>query len=632
MLEPGTRTLLLDALRPPEGYRLANAVGTTFSLDLHALLLPPLAFALFDWAADEDAGANPIALLEAVRRNAERMTLFCQAGQIGVPKNYRSLLVYLESCVVESTPPDRERIFHPKVWVLKFVSDHDEPAYRLLCLSRNLTFDRAWDTVLVLDGVEATSDRRAVRRRNRPLQDFLRALPDLATRPVSGEVRGRVEQLAEEISDVEFVLPQGFSDLAFHPLGFNRRTPKLREDGDRMLVVSPFLTKGALTRLSSAGNRHVLVSRQESIDAVGADACAGFDDIFVLAPHAWAEFAAEEQTMATTANVTASPNEAVGESPDEELTGLHAKLFVAQRPNQVRVFTGSANATDAAFTGNVEFLVELSTNAWQVHIDRLLEPGGEEGSLRDLLQPYTPATEEAPAETDQQQVQRALDQARRQLGSCGFTATLNEAGDGFELHLHAGTDGALALEGVERVLCWPVSLGAGSAVVPRISKTDLDAAFGKVSAESVTAFFAFELTGRCGHAVDTVRLVVNAHVEGGPADRRERVLIDMLRSRSDVLRYLLFLLAEGGVEAQGLADALMGEPSGGSHGDHQVAQWQVPLFESLLRTLATDPSRLDHLAKVIADLQRTGRGEELLPDGLEAVWAPIWQTRKGLLP
>ena len=48
MLEPESRLMLLDALRPPPGYRFDRAIGTTFTLDLVALLVTPVAFALFD--------------------------------------------------------------------------------------------------------------------------------------------------------------------------------------------------------------------------------------------------------------------------------------------------------------------------------------------------------------------------------------------------------------------------------------------------------------------------------------------------------------------------------------------------------------------------------------------------------
>ena len=66
MLEPQSRTLLLDALKPPPERQLDFAVGTTFTLDLVALLAAPLAFALLDRSGpDGKVSADPIALLEA---------------------------------------------------------------------------------------------------------------------------------------------------------------------------------------------------------------------------------------------------------------------------------------------------------------------------------------------------------------------------------------------------------------------------------------------------------------------------------------------------------------------------------------------------------------------------------------
>ena len=48
MLEPGNRRLFLESLRPPEGYTFDLAVGTTYTLDLLALLSIPLAFTFAD--------------------------------------------------------------------------------------------------------------------------------------------------------------------------------------------------------------------------------------------------------------------------------------------------------------------------------------------------------------------------------------------------------------------------------------------------------------------------------------------------------------------------------------------------------------------------------------------------------
>ena len=113
-LTPETRVLLTDALRPPAGYRVEIAVGTTYSLNLTALLLAPLSFALFDREnSDELSAVDPIRVLEAVRRYAEHTTVFCQAGGIHVPSSYRSILTFVEDSVLEVMPPTDDRIDLP---------------------------------------------------------------------------------------------------------------------------------------------------------------------------------------------------------------------------------------------------------------------------------------------------------------------------------------------------------------------------------------------------------------------------------------------------------------------------------------------------------------------------------------
>ena len=106
MLNPGDRNLLLESLRPPAGYRFDRAIGTTFTLDLLSLLTTPLAFTFFDWEDREGLpSADPLALLEAVRRHAERIHLFCQVGEIHLPPPDKSLLTYLEDSVIQVRAP-----------------------------------------------------------------------------------------------------------------------------------------------------------------------------------------------------------------------------------------------------------------------------------------------------------------------------------------------------------------------------------------------------------------------------------------------------------------------------------------------------------------------------------------------
>ena len=207
MLDPQDRKLLFDLLRPPTGYRLDTAIGTTYSLDLLALLVTPLAFTLFDWEAkDGRITASPCAMLESLRRYADRTHIFCQAGQIHVPKRNRRLFSYLEKSVVEVTPANANGVFHPKLWILRFQPAEREPSkdwpivYRLLCPSRNITFDRSWDTMLVLEGTLNPRGRKL--EEMEPLCGFIARLPEYAVRPVPDGISSDVDRIAEELHRV----------------------------------------------------------------------------------------------------------------------------------------------------------------------------------------------------------------------------------------------------------------------------------------------------------------------------------------------------------------------------------------------------------------------------------------------
>ena len=189
MLEPEDRSLLFDALRPPPGYQLDVAVGTTYSLDLLALATVPVAFTLFDIRdRDREDGESPLALVEALRRSADRLALFCQEDRISVPEEYRPFFAYLEESVVPVRPPARGS-FHPKVWALRFTSQDEPVRYRLLVMTRNLTFDRSWDTMLALDG-ELVKRKNAFAA-NHPLGDFFQSLPGSASANVPDRIGSR---------------------------------------------------------------------------------------------------------------------------------------------------------------------------------------------------------------------------------------------------------------------------------------------------------------------------------------------------------------------------------------------------------------------------------------------------------
>ena len=207
MLAPDSRALLLDALRPPSGHSLDRAVATTFTLDLETALMVPLAFAGFRF----DEQPDPVEVMEALRGMGERFDIFCQAGAIYAGSWPSDLVALLENVIREVRRPRPGHIFHPKIWVLRFLDRSREPSYRLLVLSRNLTGDRSWDTILWLDG---RPEERPIAI-NEPLARFVAALPGLSATQLPPGRRAALAALAEELRRVHWDRPAGVRELRF---------------------------------------------------------------------------------------------------------------------------------------------------------------------------------------------------------------------------------------------------------------------------------------------------------------------------------------------------------------------------------------------------------------------------------
>ena len=633
MLGTRDRTLLLESLRPPVGYRLRRAIGTSYRLDLIALLTAPLAFTFFD-AHDDDGVpvADPVAVLEALRRHAGNVTLFCQAGAITVPRPEQTLLAYLEGSVVEVQPPRDEAIFHPKIWVLAFEAEEGSAIYRVLCLSRNLTFARSWDTCLCLEGW--LRQRQRGYARNKPLAELLLALPGLATRPVRTELRKELERMAREIRKVDFQPPPPFTDFRVHNLGLGRRRSWPLPTALRSLVVSPYLAGSVVQRLAREHGLEVLISRPEVFEEVVRS--AGREALpktcYVLSPGAGldARDAQEEE-----------PNGSSTVDGQVELAGLHAKLFLFENGQEARLFTGSANATVGAFQLNVEVLVELFGSKKDCGIASLL--GREDDSrletLRSLLQAYQPAEAPEPDDDSGKELETRVERLARSLGAAGLTATVREvdAEERWDMSLSGELpefpSGAL-------VKVWPVTLSSEAArrierpveeqsgAGDRAGPADTIATFRGMSFEALTGFFAFDVSLREGPHESRQRFAVTAELVGAPENRRELLLQSLLKDRHRVLRLLLLILMDEGADVSAFVETANRDGSGSAGafvGWHEAA-----LLEALLRSLSRSPDRIDEAARLIADLGRTKEGEGLLPERFTEIWAPVWAARESL--
>ena len=115
-----------------------------------------------------------------------------------------------------SSRPNPDAIFHPKVWFIRYRQpDSGTLAFRLLCMSRNLTFDRSWDTILRLEGELSDTVH------HRELREFAAALPRMAeaVKPITEDRRAAIDALAAELERVKWTGPEGMEIERFWPLG-----------------------------------------------------------------------------------------------------------------------------------------------------------------------------------------------------------------------------------------------------------------------------------------------------------------------------------------------------------------------------------------------------------------------------
>jgi len=669
VLNLNNRKLYLEAIKPPVGYQFDRAVGTSYTLDLLTLLVLPLSFVLFDYKGKEENLKSPLEILEAIQRTSHKFSVFCQSGQIKIPHPPHLLYTYLEPNVIEVTPPAEGKAFHPKVWILRYTAEDDTPVYKFLCLSKNLTFDRSLDVMVMLEGKVGEEEVR----NNKPLQDFLRELPHLSGGGYADHVESDVELIASELQKVNFEPPPGFNEeIIFHPQGVGGYNHfPLAGDYSRFLAISPFLSKGFLDKISTPvgvnvppGSGNVLISLLESLEdeEIYSQALSAFEHIYVMddalplaeesgeqerrVPAESAGSGEGEETTyppdveaprthkeAATSPGNLEPKEVTsttGDNPvdhaDDEAGGgdIHAKLYLAEKAQESRLWLGSSNATFAAFNGNVEFMVELSAPRETLNIDSVMEDGQE--SLLMMLKEYQPT---APVEKDtiQKELEHSLELNKSRLLRAGLRLEVTSSPRQELYQLALIPVAAANLDADMEVKGWPITLGEPNARGLNPLITGEPVIFEEITVEAITSFLGIEIIARKDNKEQKARFVLNLPIEGVPSNRGDKILRSIISDSSSFLRYLLLLLSEGdnlNPETGELIDQL--KNSGTS--DASDAPYELPLLEELIRALSRQPQKIDRISRLIKSLSGQGEEDNILPAGFDQIWEPIWQERK----
>jgi len=585
MLDPQSRAALTQLLTPPSGFRLGHAVGTTFTLDLDTALTIPLSFAARRMTAEDDS----LGILDAVRRAADRVDIFAQAGYVAIGFPPSDLVAFLEPMIHPVAM--NTGVFHPKVWYLEFERD-GERAYRFICASRNLTSDTSWDVVVALDGRLANPDQHsATRKVNAPLVDLLTWLPRHTVHPLSSDRHTRINELAERWETVVWDTPQDMRNLRFHVWGVGPRpTPDF--SGKRALIMSPFLTDDGVSMLTRdvRVTTHV-VSRPESIDA--------------LTPRSITTRQRTTSVLSDAASPDQDGNDAQDDTGQLRLAGLHAKTYVFDRLDGAHVFLGSLNATGSAFHRNVEVMVEIVGSVRAFGVEAIRE------GLGDFLDEYVPS--EVLAATDDEKSDRDLSRALARIAATPFHARVTD-GNPYSLAYWTESE-AIAPADVE--LSWRPLTRSGLAIAGLPAAEHDPSIIDDLALADISPFIVVSARDARGERSEQ-RTLVLAHLHDDPAHRHDAIIASHLTDRAAFLRFLMLLLELGGTL-----------PSSGTGGTWALAgntaAQGVGLFESLMKAVGRGQSGLadvERIVRLLEDQQET----DTIPPGFSDLWSAVWSA------
>jgi len=360
MLLPINIDNLSSYFKPPLGYRFDKGLSTTYSLNLDILLSIPM---FLDGALSEKYAVleNYQAVVFMIEKIRKRFKVYVQKGEIKTsPQATKkaSKLYELLRDMIEEIPRDTAKSsFHPKLWLLKYVTYNGESVYKLIILSKNLTNSKDLDIAIVFDGEKV---EEAHKDKNNKIYNFVsKTLND--NRFTKDELENIRWQNVDdfELEDILFFSPSN-DELENIPFLQNRyldkdmivfspsndeleNIPFLQNrylDKD-MIVFSPFLSNNIFAK----NNKNILVTREDEIDE---QIC---QDIYKVNESLYDEDYEDEVLELFEKDKDAKVKNLINQ--------LHAKIYIYTKNRKNWLAFGSLNATNRGFTKNDEVLIIL---------------------------------------------------------------------------------------------------------------------------------------------------------------------------------------------------------------------------------------------------------------------------------
>ena len=604
-----------EVLMPPVGYKFERAVGTTYSLDLETLTAISISLGLIE-DTDSELMRNPISMLLALQRVSDKITLFCEAGQIKRPSKPNALCSLLERMVVTVKLPYDYKIkrfpaFHPKMWLVEYKNQEGKFRYRLVVMSRNMTFDHNWDVACALDGYKSDD-------KNNESDNIILFFEFLKNQINNESVFSKnhtkdIDYFTKALETISFECDERFTAFSFLPLGIGKMSYDMKADElftdrfDDLVVMSPFLSGSIIQNfnkpsMAQNGAKRTLITRKSELSCIANGQASNFD-VYVMKD----DIVDGESAISEGESIDNDESEDYVDETSSDVEvyrqDIHAKIYIRRAGKNVDLYIGSMNASYSALNSNVETVLYLNTSSNHYDTEKFLNDimGEDRESKRNPFELVIPKPED---EDDIKSIQDEAEQILKKVCRYEMKSIVTEKNNGkydvsISIDLSEKQDG---------VTIHPLLSNKTSALNSVVTFESLDMI-------QLSEFYVISITIEDY----TLERVIMIPTTGLPDNREAEIIKSVVKDRKSFIEYVSFILGDDYVRS-----FLENKNSLGNGIDWKSSNTMPALYEKMLKTSLNDPDRLSDI-KYITQLVEE---EDIIPIEFREMYQVFCDTLK----
>ena len=550
-----------DLLRPDEDYIIDNVLVTTYSLDMEALTGLSLLLGL-DTEYNEDVFTKQVYLFNALKEMSKRITIVCQKGNIKVPKDKSSLNILLEKCI--HTINIGNGNFHPKVWFVKYKNGQNIK-YKLIVSSKNLTYDRSWDTQICMQG-----ERINVKQNNQSIIFFLDWIKNNIEQK-DAETIEIIEQMEKELEYIKF--DTSYNNYKIEKCEFiqfgetNNKIEFLEksctEKVENAFIISPFITKSPINNLRKnmeRNNKITLITRREELNE---DLINNLDVYVINNDILNGEDILEEDSL------------------NALRQDIHSKIFIFEAGQYTHIYIGSANATKSAFYNNIEVMIHLQILSRNEIIDFIKK----ELIVNDENYFVSAKNEDIIENTEDNNEEKILRDLKQNLLKLKIEAKLERKQDKYNIKVYVPGFRQIDLHDYQIKIKPFLKLKTGK----NVEECNL---FPNLSIEDLSELFILELKKNKIQESIVIRIPVQNMPEN--EERIKAICKNLIKSKEEFMEYINVILDDR------FENVLLEAHTNSNHdSENRNIVYQPAIYEKMLKSISKNPDILNEIKQAI---------------------------------